>query len=56
MVTDKGVSFFSFIGSAKVRWYLRSLLPPGTRMALENGGAAQVILDESADIDFWGLN
>ena len=51
MVTDKRVSFFSFIGSAKVGWYLRSLLPPGTRMALEHGGAAPVILDESADID-----
>ena len=51
MVTDKRVSFFSFIGSAKVGWYLRSLLPPGTRMALEHGGVAPVILDESADID-----
>ena len=51
MVTDQRVNFFSFIGSAKVGWHLRSLLSPGTRMALEHGGAAPVILDESADID-----
>ena len=51
MVTDQRVNFFSFIGSAKVGWHLRSLLPPGTRVALEHGGAAPVILDESADID-----
>ena len=51
MVTDRRINFFSFIGSAKVGWHLRSLLQPGTRMALEHGGAAPVILDESADID-----
>ena len=51
MVTDQRVNFFSFIGSAKVGWHLRSLLSPGTRMALEHGGAAPVILDETADID-----
>lgn len=51
MVTDQRVSFFSFIGSAQVGWYLRSLLPPGARVALEHGGAAPVILDESADVD-----
>ena len=51
MVTDSRINFFSFIGSAKGGWHLRSLLPPGTRMALEHGGAAPVILDESADID-----
>ena len=51
MVTDQRIHFFTFIGSAKVGWYLRSLLPPGTRIALEHGGAAPVILDDSADID-----
>ena len=51
MVTDQRINFFSFIGSAKVGWHLRSLLSPGTRMALEHGGAAPVILDKSADID-----
>ena len=50
LVTDKRVAFFSFIGSAKVGWYLKSKLAPGTRCALEHGGAAPVIVCESADI------
>jgi acyl-CoA reductase-like NAD-dependent aldehyde dehydrogenase len=51
LVTDPRVAFFSFIGSAKVGWMLRSKLAPGTRCALEHGGAAPVIIDESADIE-----
>jgi acyl-CoA reductase-like NAD-dependent aldehyde dehydrogenase len=51
LVTDPRVAFFSFIGSAKVGWYLRSKLAPGTRCALEHGGAAPVIVDQSADLD-----
>lgn len=51
MVTDPRVAFFSFIGSAKVGWYLRSKLAPGTRCALEHGGVAPVIMTEDADID-----
>lgn len=51
MVTDPRVAFFSFIGSAKVGWMLKSKLAPGTRCALEHGGAAPVIIDESADVD-----
>lgn len=50
MVTDPRVSFFSFIGSANVGWKLRSKLAPGTRCALEHGGAAPVIMDADADI------
>ncbi|MBC61338.1 MAG: aldehyde dehydrogenase [Zetaproteobacteria bacterium] len=50
LVTDPRVSFLTFIGSAKVGWSLRSKLSPGTRCALEHGGAAPVILDESCDI------
>jgi len=49
MVTDPRVAFFSFIGSANVGWTLRSLLAPGTRLALEHGGAAPVIIGASAD-------
>lgn len=49
--TDQRVAFLSFIGSAKVGWYLKSKLPPGTRCALEHGGAAPVIVDRSASID-----
>ncbi len=51
LVTDPRVAFFSFIGSAKVGWMLRSRLAPGTRCALEHGGAAPVIVDGGADID-----
>src|SRR6266403_5616385 len=49
--TDPSVAFLSFIGSAKVGWYLRSKLAPGTRCALEHGGAAPVIVDRSVEID-----
>jgi len=50
LVTDARVSFFSFIGSAKVGWYLRSKLAKGTRCALEHGGVAPVIVCKDADI------
>ena len=49
LVTDSRVNFFSFIGSAKVGWYLKSKLSPGTRCALEHGGAAPVIVESDAD-------
>src|SRR5579862_6772358 len=51
LATDSRVAFLSFIGSAKVGWSLRSQLAPGTRFALEHGGAAPVIIHESADLD-----
>ena len=51
LVSDPRVGFFSFIGSAKVGWMLRGKLAPGTRCALEHGGAAPVILAEDADLD-----
>jgi acyl-CoA reductase-like NAD-dependent aldehyde dehydrogenase len=50
LVTDPRVAFFSFIGSAKVGWYLRSKLAAGTRCALEHGGVAPVIVAEDADV------
>ncbi len=51
LVTDARVGFFSFIGSGKVGWMLRSKLTPGARCALEHGGAAPVIIDQTADLD-----
>ncbi len=51
LVTDERVNFFSFIGSAEIGWMLRSKLAPGTRCALEHGGAAPVIVDQSASVD-----
>ena len=50
LVTSKRVGFFSFIGSAKVGWMLRSKLAPGVRCALEHGGAAPAIVAEDADL------
>jgi acyl-CoA reductase-like NAD-dependent aldehyde dehydrogenase len=51
LVTYPGIAFLSFIGSAKVGWYLRSKLSPGARCALEHGGAAPVIVDRSVEVD-----
>lgn len=51
LATDKRVSYMSFIGSAKVGWYLKSKLKPGTACALEHGGAAPVIVEADADIE-----
>ncbi|MDQ6962790.1 MAG: aldehyde dehydrogenase family protein [Mariprofundaceae bacterium] len=51
LVTDERVGFFSFIGSARVGWSLRSKLAKGTRCSLEHGGVAPVIMAEDADLD-----
>ena len=50
LVTDKRINYFSFIGSSKVGWYLKSKLAPGTRCALEHGGSAPVIVEKDADL------
>ncbi len=50
MVCDPRVAFFSFIGSARVGWKLRSQLAPGIRCALEHGGVAPVIVAADADL------
>jgi acyl-CoA reductase-like NAD-dependent aldehyde dehydrogenase len=51
LATDRRIAFLSFIGSAKVGWYLHSKLTHGARSALEHGGAAPAIVDRSADLD-----
>lgn len=51
LVSDERVGFFSFIGSDRVGWMLRSRLAPGARCALEHGGAAPVIVAADADLD-----
>ncbi len=51
MVIDPRVALLSFIGSAKVGWYLRSKVAPGTRCILEHGGTAPVIMDSSAHLE-----
>lgn len=50
MVSDPRTAFLTFIGSAKVGWYLRSKLPPGAACALEHGGVAPVVLEATADL------
>ncbi len=49
LVTDRRLGFFSFIGSARVGWMLRSKLAPGVRCALEHGGVAPAILTSDCD-------
>ncbi|NVJ65140.1 MAG: aldehyde dehydrogenase family protein [Gammaproteobacteria bacterium] len=49
LVTDPRVSFFSFIGSAKIGWMLKSKLSAGTRCALEHGGVAPAIVYPDAN-------
>jgi acyl-CoA reductase-like NAD-dependent aldehyde dehydrogenase len=51
LVADKRVAFLTFIGSSNVGWMLRSKLAPGANCALEHGGVAPAILDETADLD-----
>jgi acyl-CoA reductase-like NAD-dependent aldehyde dehydrogenase len=51
MVADPRVAFLSFIGSARIGWMLRSKIAPGTRIALEHGGVAPVILAADANLD-----
>lgn len=50
LVTSEQIDFFTFIGSAKVGWWLKSKLAPGVRCALEHGGVAPVIVDQTADL------
>jgi acyl-CoA reductase-like NAD-dependent aldehyde dehydrogenase len=51
LVSDPRVAFFTFIGSGRVGWMLRSQLAPGARCALEHGGAAPVVVAHDADLD-----
>jgi acyl-CoA reductase-like NAD-dependent aldehyde dehydrogenase len=51
LVTDSRINFLSFIGSAKVGWFLKSKLSPGTRCALEHGGVAPVIVEKDVDLE-----
>ena len=51
LATSPKVDFLTFIGSGAVGWYLNSKVAPGTRVALEHGGVAPVIIEKDADID-----
>ncbi|PLY10661.1 MAG: aldehyde dehydrogenase [Arcobacter sp.] len=51
LATSPKVDFLTFIGSGAVGWYLNSKVANGTRVALEHGGVAPVIVEADADID-----
>ncbi len=51
LATSPKTAFLTFIGSGSVGWYLNSKVSPGTRVALEHGGVAPVIVEKDADID-----
>lgn len=51
LVSDPAIAFFTFIGSGKVGWDLRSRLAPGAHCTLEHGGVAPVIFAADADLD-----
>jgi len=50
LVSDERISFFSFIGSSKVGWKLKSILPPGAKSAMEHGGVGSVIIDKDTNL------
>lgn len=50
LALDPRISFLSFIGSSKVGWSLKSKLLPGVHCTLEHGGAAPVIVTNTADL------
>ena len=51
LVSDKRIDFFSFIGSSKVGWFLRSKLSPGTRCSLEHGGMAPTFITTNSNLE-----
>jgi acyl-CoA reductase-like NAD-dependent aldehyde dehydrogenase len=51
LATSPKVNFLTFIGSGAVGWYLNSKVANGTRVALEHGGVAPVIVEADADIE-----
>jgi acyl-CoA reductase-like NAD-dependent aldehyde dehydrogenase len=48
---DPRIRFITFIGSGEVGWALRRRIADGTRIALEHGGSAPVIVEADADLD-----
>lgn len=51
LATHEKVDYLTFIGSGKVGWYLNSKVSPGTRVGLEHGGVAPVIVEPDADLE-----
>ena len=51
LASSSKIDFLTFIGSADVGWNLNSKVSRGTRVALEHGGVAPVIIEPDANID-----
>ena len=51
LATSPKISFLTFIGSGDVGWYLNSKVANGTRVALEHGGVAPVIVEPDTNLD-----
>ena len=51
LVTSPKSAFLTFVGSANVGWHLNKIASPGTRVALEHGGVAPVIINKDASIE-----
>lgn len=51
LVKSPEINYFTFIGSSSVGWHLNSIVANGTRVSLEHGGVAPVIVEADADID-----
>jgi acyl-CoA reductase-like NAD-dependent aldehyde dehydrogenase len=51
LVKDVRVALVSFTGSPEVGWKMRGEIHAGTRMALELGGNAALVVHDDADID-----
>lgn len=50
LATHSKVDYLTFIGSGAVGWYLNSQVSAGTRVGLEHGGVAPVIVEPDADM------
>ncbi len=51
LATSSKIDYLTFIGSGAVGWYLNSQVSPGTRVGLEHGGVAPVIVEADADME-----
>ncbi len=50
LIPDPRIKVLSFTGSAKAGWYLKTRVDPKTRVTLELGGNAALVIDKGVDI------
>ena len=50
LATSSKIDYLTFIGSGAVGWFLNSQVSAGTRVGLEHGGVAPVIVEADADM------